>query len=118
MVYPIYHAGPARCGQGVHEQLCLATDIKTGFIRTSIQEQVFEWRDIMTARSTVQAIAFVALLFAPMPALNAAPASETTIRAMELLSPLERKRLAALEWFKEGAGQKGRHPGAHPDPAL
>ena len=54
----------------------------------------------MPARRALLAIAFVALLFAPMPALNAAPASQTTIRAMELLSPLERKRLAALEWFK------------------
>ena len=53
----------------------------------------------MPRRSAVFSCMFVALLLLSTPPVNTSPASQTSIRAYELLSPLESKRLAALDWF-------------------
>jgi hypothetical protein len=42
----------------------------------------------------------IALLFSSAPAATSSPTSPTAIHALELLSPLGPKRLAAIDWFK------------------
>jgi Protein of unknown function (DUF3179) len=63
----------------------------------------------MPRRSAVFAFMIMVLAVSNAPEATASPASQTTIRALELLSPLERKRLAALDWFK-ARGKKDAIP--------
>ncbi len=57
----------------------------------------------MPRLSAIIAAMYVALalsIASGAPAATASPASQTEIHALELLSPLESKRLAALNWFR------------------
>ena len=63
----------------------------------------------MPRRRAVFATMLVALLWSSAPALHASPTAETARHALELLSPLEPKRLAALDWFK-ARGKKDAIP--------
>ncbi|MCH8238661.1 MAG: DUF3179 domain-containing protein [Proteobacteria bacterium] len=49
---------------------------------------------------TLIAAALIALVSYSVPALGASPAAQTQKFALELVSPLQSKRLAALDWFK------------------